>query len=164
MLGKLIFVLEKLIKMKKKIFGLLVIAATLANASVNAAVINEKDKDAKANTAKSAENDKINEEASVNYLGEMSSTNIVFDVAYANPSGKPFKILITNNQGDPLFEQVFKGSDFNKKVMIKKDPDTNGMVNFYVKPFKSKASYAKSFYLNTDSKFVTNTSVENADY
>ncbi|QES89615.1 hypothetical protein [Rhizosphaericola mali] len=148
--------------MKKKIFGLLVLAATVANVTVNAATINEKEKEAKA-AVKSTEDDKLKDEASVNYLGEMNSTSIVFDVAYANPSGKAFKILITNNQGDPLFEQVFKGSDFNKKVMIKKDPDTNGMVNFYVKPFKSKASYAKSFYLNTDTKFVSNTSVENAD-
>lgn len=138
--------------MKKRILSILAIGLLVAN--VQAANVAT----AKDNGKKDAKIEKSNEDskgANVTYVGETTDSGIVFDVNYANPTGQRFLLVLTNTQGEVLFDQSFKGSDFHKTIMIKKDSDVSGTVKFSVRSNGSEV-YSKAFQIDTEAKVVRN--------
>lgn len=134
--------------MKRKVLGFLVMSAALA--SINFA-------NAKALTSSINEDDdklKASEKAvAVNYLGAYSDSKVVFDVQYSNPQGLPFNLIITNAEGDVIYDNVYKSKDFDRKVMIKKDPETDGKVCFEIKS-KNGAIVKRTFAMSSNEKKI----------
>ncbi|MFT4204112.1 MAG: hypothetical protein QM610_09395 [Chitinophagaceae bacterium] len=138
--------------MKKRILSILAIAFVVANAYAANVVGND------GNGKKEDKVERV-KDVNVKYVGETSDNGIVFDVNYANPTGQRFILVISNSQGEVLFNQSFKGADFHKTVMIKKDSDAVGNVKFAVKS-NGNELYSQAFQIDMESHFVNNVVVK----
>jgi|GEM_PF-6273633 len=141
--------------MKKRVLSILAIGLIVAN--VNAATVARIDGKEKS----AVENNGIGE-ASVKYVGEVSETDIMFDVDFNNPSGKTFLLVIFNSQGDELYNQVFKGADFHKTIMVKKDADMVGNIRFALKRGGNDI-YSQAFSIDTQTRIVKNVVVKSVN-
>lgn len=139
--------MKTLITMKKRILSILAIGLVVAN--VNAATVKDNNKGDKNTTT----TEKERSDVGVKYIGESTDNGVVFDVNYSNPTGERFVLVISNNQGDVLYNQSFKGADFRKTVMIKKDSDATGAVKFTVRSSNSEV-FSKSFSIDTEARVV----------
>ncbi len=136
--------------MKKRILSILVIGLIVANVNAAAPKTSE-DKGRKDEKVESAVNK--GNEASVKYVGETKDNGIVFDINVQNSAAQRFVLVVSNSQGDILFNQSFKDVNFHKTVMIKKDSDAEGAVNFSVRSNGSELC-SKTFQIDTESRIV----------
>src|ERR1700744_1989495 len=54
-------------------------------------------------------------QVSVKYVGTDDS-HVVFQVAFENPTGEKFALIIKNDNGDVVYHQAFTGTHFSKNV------------------------------------------------
>ena len=90
------------------------------------------------------------ESAIVKYLG-MQDDMIVFNVSYANPEGSKFQLIIKDQDGTQLYQNIFNEKTFYKQFRLPKaDKDR---IIFVIRNGK-EAEMVKTFEVNVNSRFV----------
>ena len=88
--------------------------------------------------------------AEVKYLGT-SEDAIVFNVAFDNPGGNKFSVIVLDEDGSQLFQEVYTSKKFDKKFRLPKTDKTK--LTFIIRNFKD-ADLKQTFEINTS--FVEN--------
>jgi hypothetical protein len=83
--------------------------------------------------------------AQIKYLG-VSEDAIVFNVAYDNPNGSKFSIAVLDQDGTPLFQEVYSDRKFDKHFKLPRTD--NDKVTFVIRNFRD-ADFKQSFGINT---------------
>ncbi|HZE86131.1 MAG TPA: hypothetical protein VE035_17550, partial [Puia sp.] len=92
----------------------------------------------------------------VKYLGAQEDM-IVFNVAYKNPSGDKFSIIVKDQDGSQLYQVVYNEKSFAKQFKLPRaDKDK---ITFIIRNYK-EADIAKSFAINVNSRFVEDFAVK----
>src|ERR1700733_11282183 len=86
----------------------------------------------------------------VKYLGTQDDM-MIFNVAYKNPGGAPFDVIITDQDRTQLYQGSFKDKEFFKQFRLPKGEKDK--ITFTVRPSKD-ADIAKTFEININSRFV----------
>ena len=100
-------------------------------------------------TAK-AQSSGATDNAVVKYLGTQDDM-LVFDVAYANPTGGKFQITIKEQGGAELYQNVFNEKPFYKRFRL--PMSESDRVVFVIRDFHD-SDIVKSFDINVNSHIV----------
>ena len=92
-----------------------------------------------AQTTTSASTDK---NAEVTYVGTQEDV-ILFNVSVANPNGNKFSIIVTDNEGNQLFEEVYNDRKFDKRFRLPKSE--TGKLTFVIRNYKDASDDVQSF-------------------
>lgn len=95
------------------------------------------------------------ENATVKYLG-LQDDMIVFNVAYANPDGNKFQVLVKDQDGTQLYQNVFSDKAFFKQFRLPR-ADRDRLV-FIIRNGKD-ADVVKTFEVNVNSRVTQEVSV-----
>jgi hypothetical protein len=91
----------------------------------------------------------------VKYLGTQDDM-IVFNVSYANPEGSKFQLIIKDQDGTQLYQNIFNEKPFYKQFRLPKaDKDR---IIFVIRNGK-EAEVVKTFEVNVNSRFVQEVAV-----
>jgi len=92
----------------------------------------------------------------VKYMGAQEDM-IVFNVAYKNPSGDKFSIIVKDQDGSQLYQVVYNEKSFAKQFKLPRaDKDK---ITFIIRNYK-EADITKSFAINVNSRFVEDFAVK----
>jgi uncharacterized lipoprotein YajG len=83
--------------------------------------------------------------ADVKYLGS-SDDAMLFNVSFDNPDGKKFSIIVLDEDGSQLFQEVYTEKKFSKRFKLPK-ADKNKLT-FVIRDFKG-ADMKQTFEINT---------------
>src|SRR4051794_26276783 len=99
-------------------------------------------------TSKNGKSDK----SAQNYIQYVGTTdeNIVFNVKYDNADAAKFDLIIKNENGDIVYQQTFNDKNFDKKVMLVKEPG-DARLTFII---KGADTYKQSFDISTVTRTV----------
>jgi hypothetical protein len=86
--------------------------------------------------------------AEVKFLGS-SEDAVLFDVLYDNPGGKKFSVIVLDEDGNLLFEDVYKDRKFDKKFKLPKAD--NARLTFVIRDYRDK-DLKQTFQINTHIK------------
>src|SRR4051812_33712690 len=103
------FMKKQVLKFRKAMF----VAALVSTVSLSAMA-------APATVGKNDKNDKT-AQSNIQYAGT-TDEGIVFNVKYDNADAAKFDLIIKNEYGDVVYQQSFSDKDFEKKVMLVKEP------------------------------------------
>ncbi len=92
----------------------------------------------------------------VKYLG-MQDDMVVFSVAYQNPDGSPFSVIVKDQDGTQLYQSIFKEKDFNKTFRLPRADKSK--VVFIIRDFKD-SDIAKTFEINVNSQYIAEVAVK----
>lgn len=95
------------------------------------------------------------ENATVKYLG-LQDDMIVFNVAYANPDGNKFQVIVKDQDGTQLYQNVFSGKAFYKQFRLPR-ADKDRLV-FIIRNGRD-ADVVKTFEVNVNSRITQEVSV-----
>jgi len=96
------------------------------------------------------------ESATVKYLGTQDDM-IVFNVSYANPEGSKFQLIIKDQDGTQLYQNIFNEKTFYKQFRLPK-ADKDRIV-FVIRNGKD-ADMVKAFEVNVNSRFIQEIAVK----
>lgn len=83
--------------------------------------------------------------AEIKYLGT-SNAEMLFNVAYDNPNGNKFSVILLDQDGTSLFQEIFTDKKFDKRFRL---PLTDKeRVTFVIRNFKD-VELKQSFDINT---------------
>ena len=92
--------------------------------------------------AQSSENTAIGKNTTVNYLG-VDDDVILFRVLVNNPNGNKFRIIVADDDGHKIFNEVYNDKRFEKRFRV---PVTEtGKLSFIIKNFMETSSDVHSF-------------------
>src|SRR5580658_2546116 len=92
---------------------------------------------AQTTTSASTENN-----TTVKYLGTQDDM-ILFNVSVANPQGNKFSVIVSDNDGNQLFQEVYNDKKFDKRFRLPKTE--TGKLTFVVRNFKDASDDIHSF-------------------
>jgi maltose-binding protein MalE len=92
---------------------------------------------AQTTTSASTENN-----TTVKYLGTQDDM-ILFNVSVANPRGNKFSVIVSDNDGNQLFQEVYNDKKFDKRFRLPKTE--TGKLTFVVRNFKDASDDVHSF-------------------
>ena len=96
------------------------------------------------------------EGATIKYLGTQDDL-IVFNVSYGNPEGSKFQVIVKDQDGNQLYQNIFNEKTFYKQFRLPKaDKDR---VVFVIRNGK-EADVVKTFEVNVNSRFVQEIAVK----
>jgi hypothetical protein len=96
------------------------------------------------------------ESAVVRYQGAQDDM-LVFNVSYSNPEGKKFVILITDQNGNQLFEDIFRDRSFFRQFKVPKvDED---LITFVFRRGQD-APVEKRFAVNINSHLIKEVAIK----
>jgi len=137
--------------MKKQVFNFrkAMLVATLVSAVSFSAM-------AAPATSKNGKNDKSTQ----NHIQYVGTTNdgIVFNVKYDNTDAANFDLVIKNGYGDIVYQQTFSDKNFDKKVVLVKEPG-DAHLTFII---KGADTYKQSFDITTVTRTVEDVVVKNS--
>lgn len=137
--------------MKKQVFNFrkAMLVATLVSAVSFSAM-------AAPATSKNGKNDK----SAQNHIQYVGTTNngIVFNVKYDNADAANFDLVIKNEYGDIVYQQTFSDKNFDKKVVLVKEPG-DAHLTFII---KGADTYKQSFDITTVTRTVEDVVVKNS--
>ena len=107
---------------------------------------------AKAQSTGSTATDNV---ATVKYLGAQEDM-LVFDVSYINPSGGKFQIVIKDQDGTPLYQNVFSEKSIYKQFRLPKSEKDR--VVFVIRDYRD-ADIVKTFDVNVNSHIIREVAV-----
>ena len=81
----------------------------------------------------------------IKYVG-VTSESILFNVSVDNPNGTKFSVIVLDDEGNQLFQEVYTDKKFDKRFKLPKD-DKN-KVTFIIRNFKD-ADEKQVFEVNT---------------
>jgi hypothetical protein len=94
--------------------------------------------------------------STVKYLG-MQDDMVIFSVAYQNPDGSPFSVIVKDQDGTQLYQSVFKEKDFNKQFRLPRADKSK--VVFIIRDFKG-SDIAKTFEINVNTHYIAEVAVK----
>jgi hypothetical protein len=94
--------------------------------------------------------------AAVKYLGTQDDM-VIFSVAYQNPDGSPFSVIVKDQDGTQLYQSIFKEKDFNKNFRLPRADKSK--VIFIIRDFKG-SDIAKTFEINVNSHYIAEVEVK----
>ena len=94
----------------------------------------------------------------VQYVGA-TEKGIEFNVKYSNATASPFSLIIKNEYGDVVYEQQYNDKNFDKKVLLTKEPG-EAHLTFIIK--SASANIKQSFDISTTTRTVEDVVVKNA--
>lgn len=97
-----------------------------------------------------------NEPVTVKYLGTQDDM-VVFNVSYANPDGSKFTVIVKDQDGTQLYQNIFSEKSFYKQFRLPKT-DKDRIV-FVVRNGKD-ADVVKTFEINVNSRYVQDVAVK----
>lgn len=97
-----------------------------------------------------------NEPVIVKYLGTQDDM-VVFNVSYANPDGSKFTVIVKDQDGTQLYQNIFSEKSFYKQFRLPKT-DKDRIV-FVVRNGKD-ADVVKTFEINVNSRYVQDVAVK----
>lgn len=97
-----------------------------------------------------------NESATVKYLGTQDDM-LVFNVSYANPDGSKFLLIVKDQDGTQLYQNIFSEKSFYKQFRLSK-ADKDRIV-FVIRDGKD-SDVVKTFEVNVNSRLVQNVAVK----
>ena len=95
------------------------------------------------------------ENATVKYLG-LQEDMIVFTVSYANPDGGKFQVIVKDQDGTQLYQNVFSEKSFYKQFRLPR-ADRDRLV-FIIRNSRD-ADVVKTFEVNVNSRITQEVSV-----
>ena len=93
--------------------------------------------------------------AAVKYLGTQEDM-LVFNVSYTNPGSGKFQIVIKDQEGNPLYQNVFSEKTIFKQFRLPKSG--NDRVVFVIRDFRD-ADLVKAFDINVNSRLIREVAV-----
>ncbi len=96
--------------------------------------------------------------SAVQYVGA-TDQGVVFNVKYDNATAEPFSLIIKNEYGDVVYQQQFKDKNFEKKVLLTKEPG-EARLTFIIRSVS--ANVKQTFDISTTTKTVEEVVVKNA--
>jgi hypothetical protein len=107
---------------------------------------------AKAQSAATGSNDNA---ATVKYLGAQDDL-LVFDLSYTNPTGGKFQVIIKDQDGTPVYQNVFNEKTVYKQFRLPKSEKDR--VVFVIRDFRD-ADIVKTFDINVNSRIIREVAV-----
>ena len=109
--------------------------------------------------AQSTETVATNNAATVKFLGTQDDM-LVFDISYTNPANGKFQVVIKDQYGTPVYQNVFTEKTIYKQFRLpKSDKDR---VVFVIRDFKD-ADIVKTFDINVNSRIIREVAVRKVD-
>jgi uncharacterized radical SAM superfamily protein len=99
-------------------------------------------------TSKNGKNDKASQ-SNIQYVGT-TEDGIVFNVKYDNAEAAKFDLVIKNQYGETVYQQTFSDQNFDKKVVLVKEPG-DAHLTFVI---KGADTYKQSFDISTVTRVV----------
>lgn len=100
-----------------------------------------------------------NEKATVKYLGTQDDM-IVFNVAYVNPEGNRFELVIKDQDGSMVYQNTFNDKSIYKQFRLPKTD--NDRISFVFRN-NHDADIVKTFEVNVSSHFVNAVAIKKID-
>jgi hypothetical protein len=94
--------------------------------------------------------------STVKYIG-MQDDMVIFSVAYQNPNGLPFSVILKDQDGTQLYQSIFKEKDFNKQFRLPRADKSK--VVFIIRDFKG-SDIAKTFEINVNRHYIAEVAVK----
>jgi hypothetical protein len=107
-------------------------------------------------TSKNGKSDKTAQDY-IQYVGT-TGDNIVFNVKYDNADSAKFDLIIKNEFGDIVYQQSYNDKNFDKKVVLVKEPG-DAHLTFII---KGADTYKQSFDITTVTRTVEDVVVKNS--
>ena len=139
--------------MKKQVLNFrkaMLVAALVSTVSLSAMA-------APATVSKNGKSNKT-EQSNIQYVGT-TDAGIVFNVKYDNADSARFDLLIKNQYGDIVYQQTYNDKNFNKKVMLVKEPG-DARLTFIIRTASN--DYKQSFDITTVTKTVEDVVVKSS--
>lgn len=95
--------------------------------------------------AQTTTNASADKHTTVKYLGTQDDV-ILFNVAVDNPNGNKFSVIVTDNEGNQLFKEVYNEKKFDKRFKLPKSE--TGKLSFVVRNFKDASDDVHSFEIS----------------
>jgi outer membrane lipoprotein-sorting protein len=92
--------------------------------------------------AQTTTNASTDKNTTVKYLGAQDDV-ILFNVSVENPSGNKFSVIVSDNEGNQIFQQVYNDRKFDKRFRLPKSE--TGKLTFVVRNFKDASDDVHSF-------------------
>jgi len=92
--------------------------------------------------AQTTTNASTEKNTNVKYVGTQDDV-ILFNVSVDNPNGSKFSVIVTNNEGNQLFQEVYNDKKFDKRFRLPKSE--TGKLTFVVRNFKDASDDVHSF-------------------
>ena len=107
-----------------------------------------------------SKNDKSDKTAqnNIQYVGS-TDNGIVFNVKYDNTDFAKFDLIIKNEYGEVVYQQTFNDRNFDRRVMLVKEPG-DARLTFII---KGAETYKQSFDITTVTKTVEDVVVKNSN-
>jgi uncharacterized radical SAM superfamily protein len=129
--------------MKKQVLNFrkaMLVAALVSAVSFSAMAAPATDKNDKSNKAA---------QSNIQYVG-VTDNSIVFNVKYDNIDASKFDLIIKNEYGDVVYQQTFNDKNFDRKVVLLKEPG-DARLTFII---KGADTYKQSFDISTVTRTV----------
>jgi hypothetical protein len=97
--------------------------------------------------------------AMVKWLG-IQDDMILFNVAYKNPGGSPFSVIVKDEEGTQLYQSVFKEKDFSKQFRLPGGDRTK--IVFILRDLKTTEP-ARVFEINVNRRYIDEVAVKKID-
>jgi len=107
-------------------------------------------------TSKNGKSDKTAQDY-IQYVGN-TNDGIVFNVKYDNADAAKFDLVIKNEFGDVVYQQSFNDKNFDRKVILVKEPG-DAHLTFII---KGADTYKQSFDITTVTRTVEDVVVKNS--
>ena len=98
------------------------------------------------------ETDPTSKNAEVKFVGT-TAENLFFNVKFNNETGKSFRVIVLDENGEPLFQEKYSDKLFDKRFMLQSDQDLSKLT-FMIQT--NNGSFKEIF----DVKFSTKTIAE----
>jgi len=89
-------------------------------------------------------------QSAIKYVGT-NDAGIIFNVKYENADSSKFDLVIRNQYGDVVFQQQYSETNFDKKIVLVKEPG-DAVLTFMIK--SPKESYQQTYQINTTTRVV----------
>jgi hypothetical protein len=94
--------------------------------------------------------------AVVKYLGAQDDM-LIFNVSYANPQGNKFVVTIEDQNGNRLYQEIFRDKSFYRQFKL---PKTDKDLISFVFRNGQDAPVEKRFAVNVNSRFVQEVAIK----
>jgi hypothetical protein len=92
--------------------------------------------------AQTTTNASADKNTTVKYVGTQDDV-ILFNVSVENPNGNKFSVIVTDNEGNQIFQEVYSDKKFDKRFRL--PSSETGKLTFVVRNFKDASDDVHAF-------------------
>lgn len=89
-------------------------------------------------------------QSAIKYVGT-NEEGIIFNVKYENTDSSKFDLIIKNHYGDVVFQQQYNEINFDKKIILAKEPG-DAVLTFIIK--SPTQNFKQTYQINTTTRVV----------